>query len=232
MDLTDDQQLIRDSVLKLCARFDDGYWLARDRDGEYPRDFAAAFAEGGWIGTAMPAEYGGAGLGVTEAALAMQAVAESGAGMSGASAVHISIFGPRVIVKHGTAEQKRRFLAPLIAGKDICSFGVTEPDAGLDTTHIKTFAERSGDRYVIRGQKVWTSLAQVATRILLENENGHVTGFRIKPAENGEVCFDIHYRNGGSSKLRSLREWSAPSWPRSSSSAAMPIFRCSPTARR
>ena len=165
--LTDDQQLIRDSVLKLCARFDDGYWLARDRDGAFPRDFAAAFAEGGWIGTAMPAEYGGAGLGVTEAALAMQAVAESGAGMSGASAVHIAIFGPRVIVKHGTEEQKRRFLPPLIAGKDICSFGVTEPDAGLDTTHIKTFAERRGDRYVIRGQKVWTSLAQVATRILL-----------------------------------------------------------------
>jgi acyl-CoA dehydrogenase len=115
----------------------------------------------------MPAEYGGAGLGVTEAALAMQAVAESGAGMSGASAVHISIFGPRVIVRHGTAEQKQRFLPPLIAGKDICSFGVTEPDAGLDTTRIKTFAERRGDRYVIRGQKVWNSLAQVATRILL-----------------------------------------------------------------
>jgi acyl-CoA dehydrogenase len=165
--LSDDQQLVRDSVLKLCARFDDGYWLARDRDGAFPRDFAAAFAAGGWIGTALPPEFGGAGLGVTEAALAMQAVAESGAGMSGASAVHISIFAPRVIVAHGSAAQKQRFLPPLIAGTDICAFGVTEPDAGLDTTHITTFARHQGDHYVIRGRKVWTSLGQVATRVLL-----------------------------------------------------------------
>ena len=165
--LTDDQQLIRDSVLKLCARFDDGYWLARDRDGEVPRDFAAAFAEGGWIGTAMPAEHGGAGLGVTEAALAMQAVAESGAGMSGASAVHISIFGPRVIVKHGTEEQKRRFLPPLIAGKEKACFAVTEPDAGLDTTRLKTRALRRGDHYVLSGRKIWISTAQVAEKMLI-----------------------------------------------------------------
>ena len=165
--LSDEQQMIRESVLRLCERFDDGYWLARDRDGEFPRDFVAAFAAGGWIGTAMPEEYGGAGLGVTEAALAMQAVAESGAGMSGASAVHISIFAPRVIVKHGSEAQRRRFLPPLIEGRDICAFGVTEPDAGLDTTRITTMARRRGAGYVISGRKVWTSLAQVATRILL-----------------------------------------------------------------
>ena len=165
--LSDEQQTIRESVLRLCERFDDGYWLARDRDGEFPRAFVAAFAGGGWIGTAMPEEYGGAGLGVTEAALAMQAVAESGAGMSGASSVHISIFAPRVIVKHGSEEQRRRFLPPLIEGRDICAFGVTEPDAGLDTTSITTFAKRRGNGYVISGRKVWTSLAQVATRILL-----------------------------------------------------------------
>ena len=165
--LSDEQQMIRDNVLRLCERFDDGYWLARDRDGEFPREFVAAFAAGGWIGTAMPEEYGGAGLGVTEAALAMQAVAESGAGMSGASAVHISIFAPRVIVKHGSEAQRRRFLPPLIDGRDICAFGVTEPDAGLDTTRITTMARRRGAGYVISGRKVWTSLAQVATRILL-----------------------------------------------------------------
>ena len=165
--LSDEQQMIRDNVLRLCERFDDGYWLARDRDGEFPREFVAAFAAGGWIGTAMPEEYGGAGLGVTEAALAMQAVAESGAGMSGASAVHISIFAPRVIVKHGSEAQRRRFLPPLIDGRDICAFGVTEPDAGLDTTRITTMARRRGGGYVISGRKVWTSLAQVATRILL-----------------------------------------------------------------
>ena len=165
--LSDEQQMIRENVLRLCERFDDGYWLARDRDGEFPREFVAAFAAGGWIGTAMPEEYGGAGLGVTEAALAMQAVAESGAGMSGASAVHISIFAPRVIVKHGSEAQRRRFLPPLIDGRDICAFGVTEPDAGLDTTRITTMARRRGAGYVISGRKVWTSLAQVATRILL-----------------------------------------------------------------
>jgi acyl-CoA dehydrogenase len=165
--LSDEQQMIRENVLRLCERFDDGYWLARDRDGEFPREFVAAFAAGGWIGTAMPEEYGGAGLGVTEAALAMQAVAESGAGMSGASAVHISIFAPRVIVKHGSEEQRRRFLPPLIEGRDICAFGVTEPDAGLDTTRITTMARRRGAGYVISGRKVWTSLAQVATHILL-----------------------------------------------------------------
>ncbi len=165
--LSDEQQMIRDNVLRLCERFDDGYWLARDRDGEFPREFVAAFAAGGWIGTAMPEEYGGAGLGVTEAALAMQAVAESGAGMSGASAVHISIFAPRVIVKHGSEAQRRRFLPPLIEGRDICAFGVTEPDAGLDTTRITTMARRRGAGYVISGRKVWTSLAQVATRIFL-----------------------------------------------------------------
>jgi len=165
--LSDEQQMIRENVLRLCERFDDAYWLARDRDGEFPRDFVAAFAAGGWIGTAMPEEYGGAGLGVTEAALAMQAVAESGAGMSGASAVHISIFAPRVIVKHGSEAQRRRFLPPLIEGRDICAFGVTEPDAGLDTTRITTTARRRGAGYVISGRKVWTSLAQVATRILL-----------------------------------------------------------------
>ncbi len=165
--LSDEQQMIRDNVLRLCQRFDDGYWLARDRDGEFPREFVAAFAAGGWIGTAMPEEYGGAGLGVTEAALAMQAVAESGAGMSGASAVHISIFAPRVIVRHGSEAQRRRFLPPLIDGRDICAFGVTEPDAGLDTTRITTMARRRDAGYVISGRKVWTSLAQVATRILL-----------------------------------------------------------------
>jgi len=165
--LSDEQQMIRENVLRLCERFDDAYWLARDRDGEFPRDFVAAFAAGGWIGTAMPEEYGGAGLGVTEAALAMQAVAESGAGMSGASAVHISIFAPRVIVRHGSEAQRRRFLPPLIEGRDICAFGVTEPDAGLDTTRITTTARRRGAGYVISGRKVWTSLAQVATRILL-----------------------------------------------------------------
>jgi acyl-CoA dehydrogenase len=165
--LTDDQRTIRETILKLCARFGDDYWLARDRDGEYPEAFKQALADGGWIGLTMPAEYGGAGLGITEGAVMMQAIAESGAGMSGASAVHSSIFAPKTIVKFGTDEQKRRMLPPIISGDVIAAFGVTEPDAGLDTTSIKTRAVLKGDRYVVNGRKVWTTLAQRASKLFL-----------------------------------------------------------------
>ncbi len=158
---------IRESVLALCAKFDESYWLARDRDGEYPTEFQQALADGGWLGIAMPTEYGGSGLGIEEAAAMMRAVAESGAGMSGASAVHAYIWGMKVVALFGNDEQKRRFLPPMIRGEDLMAFGVTEPDAGLDTTHIKTRAVRDGDNYVITGRKVWTSLAQRAGKILI-----------------------------------------------------------------
>ena len=165
--LTDQQQQIRDEVLKLCGRFDDAYWLERDRTATFPDAFFAAMAEGNWLGIAMPEEYGGAGLGITEAALLMQAVAESGACMSGASAIHLNIFGLNPVVVFGTEAQKRRMLPPVVAGHDKACFGVTEPNAGLNTTQITTRAERRGDRYVINGAKIWTSTAQIATRILL-----------------------------------------------------------------
>src|SRR5262250_2398802 len=140
--LSPEQQQIRDEVRKLCVQFDDAYWLEKDRSGEFPHELHAALAAAGWLGIAMPEEYGGAGLGVTEAAIMMQAIAESGAAMSGASAVHINIFGLQPVVVFGTDEQKRRMLPPLIAGKDKACFAVTEPDAGLDTTAIKVRAER------------------------------------------------------------------------------------------
>jgi acyl-CoA dehydrogenase len=124
-------------------------------------------AEGNWLGIAMPEEYGGAGLGITEATILMQAVAESGACMSGASSIHLNIFGLNPVVVFGTEAQKRRMLPPIIAGKDKACFGVTEPNAGLNTTQITTRAERRGDRYVVNGTKMWTSTAQVATKILL-----------------------------------------------------------------
>jgi acyl-CoA dehydrogenase len=165
--LTDQQQQIRDEVLKLCGRFDDAYWLERDRTATYPDAFFAAMAEGNWLGIAMPEEYGGAGLGITEATLLMQAVAESGACMSGASAIHLNIFGLNPVVVFGTEAQKRRMLPPVIAGHDKACFGVTEPNAGLNTTQITTRAERRGDRYIINGAKIWTSTAQVASKILL-----------------------------------------------------------------
>ena len=165
--LTDEQQQIRDEVLKLCARFDDAYWLERDRTASFPDAFFAAMAEANWLGIAMPEEYGGAGLGITEATILMQAVAESGACMSGASAIHLNIFGLNPVVVFGTPAQQRRMLPPVIAGRDKACFGVTEPNAGLNTTQITTRAERRGDRYIINGTKIWTSTAQVATKILL-----------------------------------------------------------------
>ena len=165
--LTDEQQQIRDEVLKLCARFDDAYWLERDRTATFPDAFFAAMAAGNWLGVAMPEAFGGAGLGITEATILMQAVAESGACMSGASAIHLNIFGLNPVVVFGTEAQKRRMLPPVIAGHDKACFGVTEPNAGLNTTQITTRAERRGDRYVINGTKIWTSTAQVASKILL-----------------------------------------------------------------
>jgi acyl-CoA dehydrogenase len=165
--LTQEQQQIRDSIRKLCVPFDDAYWLEKDRSGDFPHELHAALAQAGWLGIAMPEEHGGAGLGITEAVMMMQAIAESGAAMSGASAVHMNIFGLQPVIVFGTDEQKRRMLPPLIAGKDKACFAVTEPDAGLDTTALKVRAERRGDHYVLTGQKIWISTAQVANKILI-----------------------------------------------------------------
>jgi acyl-CoA dehydrogenase len=158
---------IRDAVARLCAPFDDAYWLKRDRTGGFPEDFFQAFAASGWLGICIPEVYGGAQLGVTEAAIMMRTIAQSGAGLSGASALHMNIFGLNPVVKFGTAEQKARMLPPLVAGDDKACFAVTEPDAGLDTLNLKTRAERDGDCYVVSGQKIWISTAQVATKVLL-----------------------------------------------------------------
>lgn len=162
-----EQEAIRDAVGRICARYDDAYWLAHDRDGGFPEDFVTEIAAGGWLGIAMPEHLGGAGQGVTEAAIIAQTIAESGACLSGASAIHINLFGPMPLVVFGTEEQKERNLPPLIKGEDRCCFGVTEPDAGLNTTSISTKAERDGDHYVVHGRKMWTSTAQTANKILL-----------------------------------------------------------------
>jgi acyl-CoA dehydrogenase len=165
--LTPAQAEIRAAVERLSARFDDEYWLARDRDGQFPEAFHRAMAEGGFLGIAMPEAHGGAGLGITEAALMMERIAASGAGMSGASAVHINIFGLHPVVVSGTPEQQARMLPPLIRGMEKACFAVTEPDTGLNTTELKTQALHDGADYVIKGQKIWISTAQVADRMLL-----------------------------------------------------------------
>jgi acyl-CoA dehydrogenase len=162
-----DHEAIIKGVADVARRFGDEYWLERDNDGAFPIEFHRAMAEGGWLGLTMPEEYGGAGLGVTEAMLMMHEVASFGGGMAAASTVHINLFGPHPILVFGTSEQKERWVPSLIAGSDQCCFGVTEPDAGLNTTAIKTFAQKTPGGYVVRGQKVWTSTAQVANKIML-----------------------------------------------------------------
>jgi acyl-CoA dehydrogenase len=164
---TEAQNSITDAIDKICAKYDDQYWLKIDESGRFPDAFVDEVASGGWLGIAMPEEFGGAGLGLTEAALMMQTVAQSGAGFSGASAIHLNIFGLMPIVKFGTPEQKRRLLPPVIAGEHKACFAVTEPNSGLDTSSLETRAVRTNEGYCITGRKIWTTNAQRADKILI-----------------------------------------------------------------
>ncbi|MBU6497904.1 MAG: acyl-CoA/acyl-ACP dehydrogenase [Rhodospirillales bacterium] len=165
--LSAEQQQIARLVDRICADFDDGYWLARDREAKFPEEFHRAVADAGLLGIAMPQAHGGSGLGITEAAIMMRAIAESGAGMAGASSVHMNIFGLQPVVVFGTPAQQARMLPPLIRGEEKACFAVTEPDAGLNTPRIKTRAVRRGGDWVISGQKIWISTAQVAHKALI-----------------------------------------------------------------
>ncbi|MGO3132151.1 MAG: acyl-CoA dehydrogenase family protein [Alcaligenes sp.] len=167
IELSEDQRVLVQAIESVCQQFDDEYWLARDQDGVYPHDFHKALADGGWLGIAMPEQYGGAGLGMMEAALMMHTISRTGAGFSGASAVHMNIFGLNPVVVFGNDEQRTRFLPPLIQGKDKACFGVTEPNSGLDTSKLETRAVLHGDHYQVHGRKIWISTAQVANKILL-----------------------------------------------------------------
>ncbi len=166
-ELNPEHQSIREAVNDLCANFPESYWLERDADGVYPHDFYRAMGAAGWLGIAIPQEYGGSGLGVQEASVMMQTIAETGACLSGCSSIHINIFGLLPVVAFGTEEQRRRMLPPIARGELKACFGVTEPNAGLNTTRLKTRAERKGDKYLVNGQKVWISTAQVADKIML-----------------------------------------------------------------
>jgi acyl-CoA dehydrogenase len=166
-DLTDDQIAIRNAIGEICSDFGDDYWLRKDKEGGFPEDFYSTVARAGWLGIAMPTEYGGAGLGISEASVMMEAVSGSGAGLSGASSIHMNVFGLHPVVMHGNAEQKSRWLPPIIQGEAKACFGVTEPNTGLNTLKLKTMAVRQGDKYVVNGQKIWISTAQVAHKILL-----------------------------------------------------------------
>jgi acyl-CoA dehydrogenase len=166
-ELTDDQATIRQAVAELAARFDDRYWMEKDEAHEFPSEFYQAFADGGWLGITTPPEYGGHGLGITEAALVLEEIAASGGGMNAASSLHLSIFGMHPVIVHGSDALKAETLPRIATGDLHVCFGVTEPEAGLDTTRITTFARRDGDEYVISGRKVWTSKAMESEKILL-----------------------------------------------------------------
>jgi acyl-CoA dehydrogenase len=165
--LTADQQNIRDTILKHCTQFPDEYWLARDHDGVFPHEFQKSMADAGWLGVAMPEDVGGAGLGITEAAIMMQAVAESGGGMAAASSIHGPVFSMQPVAVFGTQEQKQRMIPPVLTGEHRICFAVTEPNAGLDTTKLKTRAEKRDGGYLVNGEKIWISVAQVANKMML-----------------------------------------------------------------
>jgi len=166
-ELSDEQQLIRESVSKLCTDFPDDYWSQKDKDHEFPWDFYGAMAEAGWLGIAIPEAYGGSGRGITEASLVLEQVAASGAAMNGATSLHLSIFGMHPVVKYGSEEMKQKYLPRVAKGDLHVAFGVTEPDAGTDTTSITTSARLDGDNYLVKGRKVWTSKALQSEKVLL-----------------------------------------------------------------
>ena len=194
---TQDQTAIRTAVQDICKSFDDEYWLNKDREGGFPMDFYRAMASSGWLGIAMPQEYGGAGLGILEACIMMEAVSASGAGMSGASAIHMNVFGLHPVVVYGTAEQKRRWLPPIIKGEVQACFGVTEPNTGLNTLKLKTFASRQGDHYVVKGQKIWISTAQIAHKILLLARTT-----KIEDVKNAKHGLSLFYTDLNRDKVR------------------------------
>jgi acyl-CoA dehydrogenase len=165
--LNEDQQAIRDAVAKVCAQFDAEYWRRTDETGIWPEEFTKAMADGGWLGIAMPEEVGGSGMGLMEASIMMQTVARSGAGFSGASSIHLNIFGAKPIEKFGTPEQRMTHLPKIISGEQKMCFAVTEPNSGLDTSSLETKAERTPKGYVINGRKIWTTGAQRADKILI-----------------------------------------------------------------
>ena len=195
---SDEQSEIRDAVRRVCRDFPDEYWRACDEDHRFPWDFYEAMAKGGWVGVAIPEEYGGGGRGITEASIILEEVAASGAAMNGCSALHLSIFGMNPVVKHGSEEMRAAYLPRVASGELHVAFGVTEPDSGTDTSAIRTFARRDGDHYVVTGQKVWTSKAQDCEKVLLlvrttprEEATGRMDGMTLLLADLQSPNVDI-----------------------------------------
>lgn len=188
-DLTDSQREVREAISKIVSQYPDKYWADLEAKKEFPLDIHKALARDGWLGICMPTDYGGSSLGIAEAAIMMQTISESGAGMTGCSAVHMNIFGLEPVVKYGTEEQRQRFLTPLIAGDERACFGVTEPNTGLDTLKLQSTATISSDgqSYTLKGQKIWTSTAQQAEKILILVRTTPLD--KVKKASHGLTLF-------------------------------------------
>lgn len=166
-DLSESQRTVREAIAKICSNFPDEYWARVDESHQFPIELYDALAQQGWLGICLPKEYGGTELGISEAAVLMQTISESGAGMTGASSIHMNIFGLEPVAKFGNDEQKERWLPPLIQGREKACFGVTEPNTGLNTLGLQSLARRNGDHYLLSGQKIWISTAQRAEKILI-----------------------------------------------------------------
>jgi acyl-CoA dehydrogenase len=202
-ELSEDQALIRDGVTDVASRFDDDYWMHHDLEKVFPTEFYNAMAEGGWLGITTPEQYGGHGFGITEASILIQAVAESGGGMNAASAIHLSIFGMHPVIVHGSEEMKTRDLPRIVNGDLHVCFGVTEPEAGLDTTRITTFAKRDGDHYVVNGKKVWISKAMESEKILLLTRTAR---FEDSPKKTDGLTLFFTNLNRDSIDVRPIRK--------------------------
>jgi acyl-CoA dehydrogenase len=164
---TEEQLTVRDAIMKICANFPNEYWQERDRTATDPKELHAALAQDGWLGIALPEEFGGAGLGISEATMMMQTITQSGAGMAGGQSIHANIYATQPLAKFGNKQQLETIIPKIISGEWRTCFGVTEPNTGLDTTKLKTLAIKEGDKYVIRGQKIWITCAQVARKMIL-----------------------------------------------------------------
>ena len=201
---TPEQEQIRDLVQRICSGFDDAYWLRKDNEAAFPEEFYRAIADAGLLGIAMPEAFGGSGLGITEAAVMMRAVAESGAAMAGASSVHMNIFGLQPVVVFGTDAQKARMLPPLIRGEQKACFAVTEPDAGLNTTEITTRAQRTNSGWSLSGQKIWTSTAQVADKVLILARTTPLDQVKLKTDGLSLFYKDLDRRRAEIRRIRKL----------------------------
>ncbi|KAK3711301.1 hypothetical protein LTR37_009681 [Vermiconidia calcicola] len=203
---TDEQLTVRDAIFKVCEQFPDDYWMERDISGEYPHELHAALAKDGWLGIALPESLGGGGLGISEATMMMQTIAESGAGLAGAQSIHANVYATQPVMKFASGDQRERFLAKIISGEWRTCFGVTEPTTGLDTLRLKTRAERDGGGYRINGQKIWITNAQIAQKMVLLARTTPLEEVK-KPSEGLSMFYiDLDRSEGSGFEARRIKK--------------------------